>query len=94
VQQQVDNILRYANASQASIDISKYDDEIILFINDNGMGCDLIERKNGAGIKSIISRANLYHGSVTTLSSPGEGYILQVIFRLDDSHYDKSILYY
>ncbi len=83
VQQQVNNILQYADASLASIDISKYDDEIVLFIVDNGIGCDLTIRKEGSGIKNIISRANLYKGSVTNLSSPGEGYTLQVILRLD-----------
>jgi PAS domain S-box-containing protein len=87
VQQQVDNILQYANATRASIDISRQDDEIVLFVSDNGGGCDLPERKNGLGIKDIISRAKLYNGTVTTLSSPGEGYTLQVIFQLTDSHY-------
>jgi len=84
VQQQVDNILQYANATRASIDISRQDDEIVLFVSDNGIGCDLAERKSGTGIKNIISRANLHYGTVTTLSAPGEGYTLQVIFRLDD----------
>jgi two-component system sensor histidine kinase UhpB len=88
VQQQVDNILRYANATHASIDISRQDDEIVLFISDNGNGCDITERKNGSGIKNIISRANLYQGSVTTLSSPGEGYTLQVIFKPDTRYYN------
>jgi PAS domain S-box-containing protein len=84
VQQQVNNILQYANATHASIDISRQDDEIVLFVADNGIGCDLAERKSGTGIKNMINRANLYNGTVTTLSAPGEGYTLQVIFRLDD----------
>jgi len=84
VQQQVNNILQHANATHASIDISRQDDEIVLFIADNGVGCDLTERKNGPGIKNMIHRANLHNGSVTTLSSPGDGYTLQVIFRLDE----------
>lgn len=88
VQQQVDNILRHANATKASIDLSRQDEEIILFISDNGNGCDLPERRNGPGIKNMISRAKLYNGSVTTLSNPGEGYTLQVIFRLEPDHQD------
>jgi hypothetical protein len=40
--------------------------------------------KGGTGIKNMISRANLCNGTVTTLSSHGEGYTLQVIFRLDE----------
>lgn len=81
VQQQVDNILRYANATSASIDISRQDDEIVLFVSDNGDGCDLAERRSGSSIQNMISRAKLYNGTVTTLSSPGDGYTLQVIFK-------------
>jgi hypothetical protein len=32
----------------------------------------------------MVHRANLHNGSVTTLSSPGEGYTLQVIFKLEE----------
>ncbi|MEP6749997.1 MAG: PAS domain-containing protein [Bacteroidota bacterium] len=84
VQQQVGNILQYADATRASVDISRQDDEIVLFVSDNGIGCDLAERKSGTGIKDMISRAKQHNGTVTTLSSPGEGYTLQVIFRLDE----------
>ena len=84
VQLQVHNILRYAFATRASIDIRQQGDEIILLIADDGVGCDLAKRKNGNGIKSIVSRANLYRGSVTTLSALGDGFTLQIIFRPDN----------
>ena len=84
VQLQVHNILRYAFATTASIDISRQGNEIILLIADDGVGCDLTKRKNGNGLKNIVSRANLYRGSVTTLSTLGDGYTLQVIFRPDN----------
>ena len=84
VQQQVNNILQYANATLATIDISRQDDEIVLFISDNGKGCDAEERKKGTSIKNMITRANMYNGTITTLSSPGDGYTLQVIFRINE----------
>ena len=84
VQLQVHNILRYAFATTASIDITQHGDEIILLIADDGVGCDLTKRRNGNGIKNIVSRASLYRGSVTTLSAPGDGFTLQVIFRPDN----------
>jgi PAS domain S-box-containing protein len=83
VQQQVKNILQYANATLASIDISRHDEEIVLFIADNGEGCDWAECRKGPGIRDMVTRAKLYNGTVTTLTSPGEGFTLQVIFRLE-----------
>src|SRR5204862_2412030 len=70
VQEQINNILRHANASEASILLSKLGNEVTLLISDNGEGCDMTKEKNGVGIINIKSRADLYHGSVTIVSEP------------------------
>jgi PAS domain S-box-containing protein len=85
VQEQLNNILKHANASSATISLTKQGNEIILFISDNGDGCNILEEVKGVGMINIKSRAELYNGIVTTVSSPGEGYALKVVFRLNDS---------
>ena len=80
VQEQLNNILKHAKATCAIINLTKHGNEIILFISDNGIGCNLLEEAKGVGIINIKSRVELYHGRVTISSKPGEGYALEVVF--------------
>ena len=80
VQEQLNNILKHANASQAEIHLTKTNRTVELVISDNGDGCDSTEKKRGVGILNIMSRADLYQGTVSILSHPGEGYVLKVGF--------------
>jgi PAS domain S-box-containing protein len=82
VQEQVNNILRHANATSAAINIRRQEDQIILFISDNGNGCEILKENNGVGIINIRSRAELYYGSVAIASKPGEGFELKVVLSL------------
>ncbi len=83
IQEQVNNILKHANARHATIHLSRQENEIILLISDNGDGCDIVTEKSGVGIINIKSRADLYNGRVMIESKPGEGYALKVVFPLN-----------
>jgi len=83
IQEQLNNILKHAKASQATINLSRQENEAILLISDNGEGCDILKENNGVGIINITSRADLYNGSVTIISKPGEGYALKVVLPLN-----------
>ncbi len=82
IQEQLNNIIMHANATQASVSLSRKGDGIELIIVDNGVGCDMIELNEGLGVRNIISRAELHQGSVVIESKPGEGYKLQVLIPL------------
>ena len=82
VQEQVNNILKHADATDVTIKLSRKENEITLLISDNGNGCDISEEKNGVGIINIRSRAELYYGNVTIASKPGEGFELKVVLPL------------
>ena len=82
VQEQLNNILKHAKASQAEIHLAKKNDTVQLVISDNGEGCDITTNNEGVGIMNIMSRAELYHGTVSILSHPGEGYVLKVGFPI------------
>ncbi|TAL51305.1 MAG: PAS domain S-box protein [Chitinophagaceae bacterium] len=88
VQEQIINILKHSKATLASINLSMYDDKIILLISDNGASCDLLKEINGVGIMNIKSRTELYDGNVTILSKPGGGYKLKVVLPFN-SHINK-----
>jgi PAS domain S-box-containing protein len=79
VQEQLNNIVKHANATDVTINLTRQANEITLLISDNGIGCDLSAVKNGVGIINITGRAELYQGRVAILSKPGEGYELKVV---------------
>ena len=81
IQEQLNNIIIHARATQASINLSRVDNEIILHIADNGIGGNAPAEKNGFGIINIKSRAELYDGTITIASKPGKGYTLKVVLR-------------
>jgi two-component system sensor histidine kinase UhpB len=84
VQEQINNILKHAEAYTATINLSLEDDELTLLISDDGKGSDFLKEIDGVGIKNIKSRADVYDGSVTIVSYPGKGYELKVTFHLPE----------
>ena len=82
VQEQLNNILKHAKATYATINLTRQGNEIVLLISDNGNGCKMLEEEKGVGIINIRSRVGLYHGKVTIVSMPGEGYALKVVLPL------------
>ena len=82
VQEQLNNVIKHANATLAIIHLNRLENEIILVISDNGDGCDTSIEKLGVGLINIRSRAESNHGWVTIASRLGEGYMLKVVLHL------------
>ena len=80
IQEQLNNIVKHAKASQAEIYLAKKGNTVVLVISDNGVGCDIATNNKGVGILNIMSRAEIYQGNVLLQSHPGEGYVLKVEF--------------
>jgi PAS domain S-box-containing protein len=81
IQEQLNNILKHAQASSVAIDLNKHLEQIRLRVEDDGKGFDPRARRNGVGISNIISRAELYNGKVEIDSAPGKGCRLEVILN-------------
>jgi PAS domain S-box-containing protein len=81
IQEQLNNILKHAQASSVAIDLNKHREQIRLRVEDDGKGFDPRARRNGVGISNIISRAELYNGKVEIDSAPGKGCRLEVILN-------------
>ena len=78
IQEQLNNILKYADASAVIIQVITKDNTILLSISDDGKGFDICRQRNGIGITNINSRAEIYNGKVEIDSSPGNGCCLKV----------------
>ena len=73
LQEQFNNILKYANASSVFISVRHYRDNIQLSIKDNGEGFNLTAKKNGIGFENIKRRVQVLDGQVKIFSAPGDG---------------------
>jgi PAS domain S-box-containing protein len=82
VQEQLNNIIKHASALHIKISIIKNDDTICLRIKDDGIGFDVTKKRNGVGLKNIISRSEVNNGKVSIQSKPSEGCILTILFPL------------
>ncbi len=81
IQEQLSNILKYAEASEVKITIEKKAGDIVLLIKDNGKGFDPLAARTGIGLKNINHRAAVYEGAVDIISSAGNGCELKVVFK-------------
>jgi PAS domain S-box-containing protein len=80
VQEQMNNILKYAEATKIAIVIKAQGKKLTLTITDNGKGFDLRSKRKGIGINNIINRADVFNGRVDIKTAPGKGCVLKVEF--------------
>ncbi len=81
IQEQLNNIIKHAKADIVVIKIGWEGPHIKLMLSDNGIGCDPGNNHNGTGLINILSRAEIYDGSVTVKTAPGNGYSLTVLLQ-------------
>lgn len=77
-QEQMNNILKHAKASNVRIHLSSSQEGIELSISDDGKGFDPSLKKNGIGFYNISNRVKLFNGSLIIDSTPGKGCLLSV----------------
>ncbi len=79
VQEGLGNIVKHAQATQATVTLSRLDDGLQLTIVDNGRGFDANElptwqaQRQCSGILNMKERAGILGGQFTLTSAPGEG---------------------
>ena len=81
IQEQTNNILKYASATEVVIELRKEVSSLLLHVNDNGKGFDTTTIRHGIGLKNISNRAHIYNGTVHILSSPGNGCKMKIVFK-------------
>lgn len=78
LQEQVNNVIRHANASNIIITLQTNMENLELFIADDGKGYDPQLIKKGLGLTNIINRVELFDGNAEVITSPGHGCFLRV----------------
>jgi signal transduction histidine kinase len=72
IQELTTNIIKHANATEASIDVFFSKDQVSLNIQDNGQGLKQ-GKDDGIGLKTIQSQLNLLNGTFKLSTGPGTG---------------------
>ncbi|MEO6405405.1 MAG: PAS domain S-box protein [Ferruginibacter sp.] len=82
LQEQLGNILRYADASTVEINIRHLNHEIYLQVKDNGKGFDINKKKEGIGLQNIRRRAQMLNGKVEIITSTGKGCEVKLVIPI------------
>ncbi|MFY8025466.1 MAG: response regulator [Sediminibacterium sp.] len=82
VQEQVNNVLKHAGASELKIDLGRNINSIYLSIYDNGVGFDLAVQKKGIGLYNITSRVELFNGTISIHTAPTSGCAMHMSFPI------------
>jgi len=82
LQEQTNNIIKYANAKNVLITLKEENSKIYLSITDDGKGFDASVQSKGIGLINIYNRVDAFGGDMELISSPGNGCSLRINFPL------------
>jgi signal transduction histidine kinase len=80
IQEGLRNISKHACAEHISVSLKGMDHDVLLSVQDDGIGFDWAEvkEKPGLGLSSMRERARLIHGELSIQSQPGKGTLITV----------------
>lgn len=83
IQESLQNINKYANATTIKVELKKLENNIVLVISDDGIGFNVNLKKKGIGLQNMISRAKECNGNFNVKSKKGEGTTITVSIPLE-----------
>ena len=81
-QESLQNINKYANAKNVDLKIYQSDGQVFVSVSDNGKGFDVLNIKNGIGLKNMKSRSDLISGMLKIDSKKDKGTCLSLVFPI------------
>lgn len=61
----INNIIKHSNAKSSVIQLTRNDSQLILIVEDDGVGFDVKKQREGMGLISIYSRVDAFNGKIT-----------------------------
>jgi signal transduction histidine kinase len=83
LQESLQNINKYANAKNISVELRKDNGQIVLKISDDGIGFDVNTKKKGIGLQNMQSRVQECEGTFEIKSKKGKGTTTVVMVPLE-----------
>lgn len=84
IQESLQNINKYAEATSIKVEIKKRDGDLFLTITDDGKGFDVKKSKKGIGLQNIQSRTTECNGTVDIQSKKGNGTIITIAVPIEN----------
>ncbi|MCK5539234.1 MAG: sensor histidine kinase, partial [Bacteroidales bacterium] len=94
-QEAINNIIKHSKANNASFQINKYDDSIVISIEDDGIGFDLNEKTKsnkleGIGLIGMRERISAFNGNLTINTEPNVGTEILIEIPCFEKKYEKN----
>ena len=78
VQEQLNNIVKHANARSVTIRLSFKSQHLHLTIVDDGVGFNTDHLRMGIGLQNIQNRVEFYAGNLNIISAEGKGCRMEI----------------
>ena len=78
VQEQLNNVLKHADATRVDIALYTDSENVYLTVKDDGIGFDTSVKQRGIGLRNIDHRVKFHKGSVVIESTHGEGCTIRI----------------
>lgn len=86
IQELTNNVLKYAQAKTLTIGLMKNDDEVILLIEDDGVGFDTSSTPSGIGLNNVRKRLENINGHLEITSRQNEGSTFSINFPFKSTY--------
>lgn len=92
VQESLNNVIKYSEATEAELKITRDASDIKITLTDNGRGFDVYNQNKqaGSGIRAISERINILNGWFDIASSPGKGTKLFITIPVNGTGFKLS----
>ncbi len=83
IQECLNNTIKHAQASEIQVQCFVENQHLYISYQDNGVGIETQESKDGIGLMQITEMINVCRGQSSIQSLPGEGFQLEAEIPLD-----------
>lgn len=82
VQELLTNIVKHSAAKEVSLQLIRHNDSLMISVEDDGIGFDTRETKNGIGLTSVESRVQMFEGTMAIDSAPQNGSFISIFLPI------------
>jgi len=90
IQELLNNAIKHARASEIDAQVNRKDEALFIMVEDNGLGFDISNVKQGLGFGNLQSRVNVLRGEMEIYSDIGKGTSVTVHIPLSTAQFVTS----